>query len=139
MSLCLWKCPHCGLSNFEKDDKFIACFKNRTDCNASLSIYESKTNKVLINKKFQVFFIGFNGYGEFGFGHANPIRELTECPYPITKVHAGKRYIIYSDDNYENIWSTGFNRYGSCAVTNDESDHIISRFRSIISKEIFLK
>ena len=64
----------------------------------------------------KVFFIGYNSFGEFGFGHDQPLRNFKQCEYPITRIYAGNTYSIYSDDNYENIWSAGYNAYGQCGI-----------------------
>ena len=36
----------------------------------------------------------------------------------LTIVFSGKSYTIYSDNNYQNIWSSGNNLRGSCVISH---------------------
>ena len=66
-----------------------------------------------------VFFIGQNENGQFGMGHCQNLKELTKCNHKcIKKVFASNGYSIFTDNDYENIWSAGWNEFGQCGVGN---------------------
>ena len=45
------------------------------------------------------------------------IRILIPCPEKkVSKAFSGNEYSIYADDNYDNLWSAGYNGEGSCGV-----------------------
>ena len=69
----------------------------------------------------RVFVIGDNSYGEMGLGHSTSIaiHKLTETNSGISNIHLSRRYTIYSDDDYKNIWSVGRNDYGQCGREGD--------------------
>ena len=75
----------------------------------------------------KVFVIGYNGYGEFGFNDHNipldditsikSIKSITPCPNKeITQIFSGNSYSIYSNNNYQKLWSAGNNSRGSCGL-----------------------
>ncbi len=66
-------------------------------------------------------FIGYNGYGEFGLDHKETLKKFTSCPNKeIAKVFSGNVYSIYTDDNYDNLWSAGYNARGSCGIGSNK-------------------
>ena len=69
----------------------------------------------------KLYFIGYNYSGEYGLGHNYQLTEFTLCPNKsITKVYQGRRFIFYTDDNFDNIWSAGCNLNGECGLNNDQ-------------------
>ena len=77
-----------------------------------------------------VFFIGSNGFGEFGLGHTDCLPEFKECPEKsITKVFFSRYCYIFSDNHFRKIWSAGYNGGGQCGV--GKKDEIISTYTRI--------
>ena len=67
----------------------------------------------------QMFVIGLNKYGDLGISQSDNVQLniLTPCQeQKISKAFSGSEYSIYTDDNYDNIWSAGGNHYGSCGI-----------------------
>ena len=68
-------------------------------------------------KPRKLFFIGSNEYGQFGLNHKKNLDKLTECSNPvITRVFIGGDHMIFSDDEYSNIYAAGSNKYGQCSI-----------------------
>ena len=64
-----------------------------------------------------VFYVGYNGYGELGVNHTQNVQELTQIPNKlVNKVISSNAYSIWSDDEYKNIFATGYNIEGQCAI-----------------------
>ena len=73
----------------------------------------------------KLYFIGYARNGEFGLGHKHSSNEFILCPNKsITKVYPGNEFIFYTDDNFDNIWCAGNNRYGQCGISNDKEEYI---------------
>ena len=82
-----------------------------------------------------VFFIGQNEASEFGLSHTNLLTKFQECPNnSITKVFASNDFNIFSDNDYKQIWSAGFNRYGQCGV-GKEVENILTYTRITYFKQ----
>ena len=61
-------------------------------------------------KRVQILSIGYQKNGEFGLGHKKTLHIPTPSPnrfYNLTKVHQGGSFIIFTDDKYQHIFSTG--------------------------------
>eukprot|EP01084_Bolivina_argentea_P275673 470190_1 len=63
--------------------------------------------------------IGYNYYGDLGFGHTNVIKSLTKHPNNINveNVYCGDCFTIFRTSNNE-LYGCGYNEYGQCAVNN---------------------
>jgi len=73
-----------------------------------------------------VFFIGYNGNGEFGSGNTDSVDKLTPFPNKsITKIFPSRMNTIYADNNFDNIWVAGFNKYGQLG-SNTNSASILN-------------
>ena len=69
----------------------------------------------------KVFFIGRNSSGDFGLNHHKNVDKLTEIDnQQIQRVFMGRDYSIGADETYYNIWSSGTNFSGSCAIGTNE-------------------
>ena len=70
----------------------------------------------------QTFVIGQNGHGELILNQFGPVHKLTPVAgKKISKAFSGNQYSIYTDDNYDNLWSAGYNHRGSCGVGNPQA------------------
>eukprot|EP01084_Bolivina_argentea_P248769 416197_1 len=65
----------------------------------------------------QIFVIGYNGYGEFGLGHKNNIKQLTKWTQNISikRINCGWYFTIITDQN-NNVWCTGYNLEGQLGL-----------------------
>ena len=73
----------------------------------------------LVSMSFpEAFAIGYNGYGQAGFGHTNSIMQLTQIKTKklITKIHPSRHNAIYTDDEFNNILVSGRNNYGQLGI-----------------------
>ena len=65
----------------------------------------------------QMFVIGLNKFGNLGINRSYEFNILTPCPeQKISKAFSGNAYSIYTDDNYDKVWSAGFNACGRCGI-----------------------
>ena len=65
----------------------------------------------------QMFVIGKNEYGGLGLNQSDTLYVLTPLPEKIiSKAFSGREYSIYTDGNYDNLWSAGYNDHDSCCV-----------------------
>eukprot|EP01084_Bolivina_argentea_P248770 416198_1 len=81
---------------------------------------ESEESKDTID---QVFVIGRNGFGQFGLGHTNDIKELTKWTENISikRINCGGCFTIITDQN-DNVWCTGYNTNGQLGLGNFEDN-----------------
>eukprot|EP01084_Bolivina_argentea_P132169 233232_1 len=73
--------------------------------------------------KYSAFVIGLNNKFEFGlFGRIYNSKEFVELNQPknscISHIYCGHKYTIFTNDNHENVWCTGYNAHGSCGIGN---------------------
>ena len=74
----------------------------------------------------RTFFIGYNFHHDLGL-ISEKVNILTPCPEKnVLKAFSGEGYSIYTDDNYENIWSAGNNSKGSCGVGKQQVYKLIN-------------
>ena len=70
------------------------------------------------NNLYLLYAIGLNEYGEFGVNHNRSLTQLTCFSVQqyqnqhIYHIYNGYGYTIYCDKNHQQIWSSGFNKYG---------------------------
>ena len=73
----------------------------------------------LVNKNLtEVFVIGDNGSGEAGLGHTHTIQQLTQIKTNklLSKIYPSFNYIIYTDDELNNILGAGYNAHGQLGI-----------------------
>ena len=81
-----------------------------------------------------VLFIGNNGGGQFGVGSTenDSIGKFIKCTNPsISKVFTSTNYTIYSDDNYQNIWSAGNTSNQCCSQNKLKNQKVIKTYLPI--------
>jgi len=68
-----------------------------------------------INKKGELYVIGYNAYGQLGLGHNNNVQEWTKVTGNVKKVFAsgGSTFIIRQDGS---VWATGSNNSGQLGL-----------------------
>ena len=58
----------------------------------------------------RILFIGYNGEGQFGLGHCNSTKEFVLCTNNlIQRIYNGENFKIFSDNDFKNILSAGWN------------------------------
>ena len=69
----------------------------------------------------QLFVIGYNRDHDLGINEHERVCGLTPCPEKkVSRAFSGVSYSIYTDENYDNLWSAGFNKKGSCGVPTEQ-------------------
>eukprot|EP00484_Ammonia_sp_Unknown_P027493 CAMPEP_0197032092 /NCGR_PEP_ID=MMETSP1384-20130603/10849_1 /TAXON_ID=29189 /ORGANISM="Ammonia sp." /LENGTH=539 /DNA_ID=CAMNT_0042461693 /DNA_START=32 /DNA_END=1651 /DNA_ORIENTATION=+ len=67
-------------------------------------------------RKYAVYVIGGNHFGEFGLNHTTTLQELTKAnEHNISQIYTGYQYTIYQQRRSQRFWSAGYNSYGQCA------------------------
>ena len=73
----------------------------------------------LVNTNFpEVYIIGSNFDGQAGLGHSKSIQQLTQIKTNklITSIYPSSEYVIYTDDEFNNIFVAGYNNYGQLGI-----------------------
>ena len=72
----------------------------------------------------QLFVIGDNVYHNLGLNQFDEVCGLTINTMPrknIFKAFLGYSYTIYTDDSYDDLYSAGYNDFGSCGVEEEQT------------------
>ena len=84
--------------------------------------------------------VGYNLDGDFGLGHEQPVTELTPLTNPsITKAIACLDYFIFSDDNYNKLWSAGNNPSGRLGIGKVDTNNRVTKYSNLVFEENKIK